>query len=98
MLKGAATLVGNGEAPVYINSTGNPALATGGTGDVLAGMIGGLLAQGLPPPVAAVAGVYLHGQAGDLAAAEIGDAGLLASDLLPRIPRVMKWGHPSVNR
>lgn len=98
MLKGAATLVGQGEEPVYINPTGNPALATGGTGDVLAGMIGGFLAQGLPPAVAAVAGVYLHGKAGDLAAEEIGDAGLLAGDLLPRIPRVMKWGHPCVNR
>lgn len=98
VLKGAATLVGQGEEPVYINPTGNPALATGGTGDVLAGMIGGFLAQGLPPAVAAVAGVYLHGKAGDLAAEEIGDAGLLAGDLLPRIPRVMKWGHPCVNR
>jgi len=90
VLKGAATLVGNGGEPIYINPTGNPALATAGTGDVLAGMIGGLLAQGLPSPVAAVVGVYLHGQAGDLAAEEIGGAGLLASDLLLRIPRVMK--------
>ncbi len=92
VLKGAATLVGHGEDPVYINTTGNPALATGGTGDVLAGMIGGLLAQGLPPAQAAVVGVNLHGQAGDLAAAEIGPAGVLAGDLLPRIPRVMGMG------
>lgn len=92
VLKGAATLVGNGDEPIYINSTGNPALATGGTGDVLAGMIGGLLAQGLAPAPAAVVGVYLHGQAGDLAAAEIGPAGILAGDLLPRIPRVIGMG------
>lgn len=98
VLKGAATLVGNGDEPVYINTTGNPALATGGTGDVLAGLIGSLLAQGLPPSVAAVVGVNLHGQAGDLAAAEIGGAGLLASDLLPRLPQVMEWGHPSAIR
>lgn len=92
VLKGAATLVGSGEEPIYINRTGNPALATGGTGDVLAGMIGGLLAQGLAPAQAAVVGVYLHGQAGDLAAKEIGPAGILAGDLLPRIPRVMGMG------
>jgi NAD(P)H-hydrate epimerase len=98
VLKGAATLVGNGEEPIYINTTGNPALATGGTGDVLAGLIGGFMAQGLPLSAAAVAGVYLHGAAGDLAAGEIGAAGILAGDLLPRIPRVMKWGRPSVDR
>lgn len=90
VLKGAATLVtGKGE-PIYINPTGNPALATGGTGDVLAGIIGGLLAQGLLPAQAAVTGVYLHGKAGDLAAAEIGTTGVLAGDLLPRIPRALK--------
>ncbi|MBA2133068.1 NAD(P)H-hydrate dehydratase [Capillibacterium thermochitinicola] len=98
VLKGAATLVGSGEEPIYINTTGNPALATGGTGDVLAGMIGGLLAQGLAPAQAAAVGVYLHGQAGDLAAREIGPAGILAGDLLPRIPRVMEWGQANVDR
>ncbi|HBT18284.1 MAG TPA: bifunctional ADP-dependent NAD(P)H-hydrate dehydratase/NAD(P)H-hydrate epimerase, partial [Firmicutes bacterium] len=56
----------------------------------LAGMIGGLLAQGVVPVQAAVAGVYLHGKAGDLAAAEIGTTGLLAGDLLPRIPRTLR--------
>ena len=90
VLKGAATLVSSKREPIYINSTGNPALATGGTGDVLAGMIGGLLAQGVVPVQAAVAGVYLHGKAGDLAAAEIGTTGLLAGDLLPRIPRTLR--------
>ncbi|NLW56937.1 MAG: NAD(P)H-hydrate dehydratase [Firmicutes bacterium] len=92
VLKGAATLVAAKGEPLYINQTGNPALATGGTGDILAGMIGGFLAQGLLPLQAAVTGVYLHGKAGDLAAAEIGSTGVLAGDLLSRIPRVMKRG------
>ncbi|HBR28425.1 MAG TPA: bifunctional ADP-dependent NAD(P)H-hydrate dehydratase/NAD(P)H-hydrate epimerase [Firmicutes bacterium] len=92
VLKGAATLVGTDTEPIYINQTGNPALATAGTGDVLAGMVGGFLAQGVLPPAAAVIGVNLHGQAGDLAAAEIGAAGVLAGDLLPRIPQVINGG------
>ena len=62
VLKGAATLVGSGKEPIYINTTGNPALATGGTGDVLAGMIGGLLAQGLAPATAAVVGSIFMGK------------------------------------
>jgi len=65
-------------------------MATGGTGDVLAGLIGGLIAQGMPPLHAAAAGTYLHGLAGDAAAAERSMAGLLASDLLEQLPRVMK--------
>jgi len=68
----------------------NPAMASGGTGDVLAGTIGALLAQGLAPFDAARLGVYLHGQAGELVRERIGDAGLLASDLPEAVPLVRK--------
>jgi NAD(P)H-hydrate epimerase len=68
----------------------NPALASGGTGDVLAGIIGALLAQGLRPADAARLGVYLHGMAGDAVRERLGDAGLLASDLPDAIPTARK--------
>jgi NAD(P)H-hydrate epimerase len=68
----------------------NPGLATGGTGDVLSGVIGALLAQGLEPGPAARLGVFLHGTAGDIVRDRIGDAGLLASDLPDSIPLVRK--------
>jgi NAD(P)H-hydrate epimerase len=73
-----------------VNNAATPALASGGTGDVLAGLIGGLLAQGLGPFEAAVTGVHLHGLAGLKLEAELGRAGVLATDLLPEIPRVME--------
>ena len=92
ILKDAVTLVAPPEGPVYINPTGNSGLATGGTGDVLAGVIGGLLAQGLSPEKAAVLGVYLHGAAGDLAAAELGAAGMIAGDLLEELALAIKRG------
>ena len=66
-----------------------PALATAGTGDVLAGAIAGLLAQGLAPYDAARCGAYLHGLAGKLAADQVGDAGTVAGDLLPLLPRAL---------
>jgi NAD(P)H-hydrate epimerase len=69
-----------------VNRTGNAGMASGGTGDVLSGMIGGLIAQGLTPFDAAGAGAYLHGLAGDLAAEEKGLLGLIASDVLEKIP------------
>ena len=90
VLKGACTLVTHPNGSTRINWNANPALATAGTGDVLAGMITGFLAQGLSPFESASAGVYLHTTAADNVSAEIGDAGLLASDLLPQIPRVMR--------
>jgi NAD(P)H-hydrate epimerase len=71
----------------WINPTGGPNLATGGTGDVLSGVIAGLLAQGADQREAAISGVYLHGLAGDRLAEGQGDAGTLASDLLTEIPR-----------
>jgi hydroxyethylthiazole kinase-like sugar kinase family protein len=81
VLKGAATVIAAPDGSVAIAPFENPALATGGTGDVLAGAIGSLLAQGLAPFAAARLGVYLHGLAGDGARERFGDAGLLASDL-----------------
>lgn len=86
VLKGSKTVIAEPGGKVRVNPHGNPALASAGTGDVLAGIIGGLLAQGLDPFEAAVTGVFLHGAAGDEASARLGDAGVLASDLLPLIP------------
>ena len=90
VLKGAATLIATPQRRLWVNPNGNPGLATAGTGDVLAGIIGSLLAQGLSTEAAAVVGVYLHGAAGDDAAREIGEVGLIAGDLLPRLPKVIR--------
>src|SRR6266568_2609231 len=89
VLKGACTIIAEPAGRIRINWLANPALATAGTGDVLAGMIVGLLAQKLQPFDAASAAVYLHTAASELVSAEIGDAGLLASDLLPQLPRAI---------
>jgi NAD(P)H-hydrate epimerase len=89
-LKGAATLIASPDGALRLNWPGNPALATAGTGDVLAGTIGGLLAQGMTPFEAASAAVYLHSRAGLLVSARLGDAGLLASDLLPALPLALR--------
>ena len=89
-LKGAATVVASPDGEVFINSTGNPGMATGGTGDVLTGMIGSLLAQDYPAVQAACLGVYLHGLAGDLAAKEKGEMGMIAGDLIEKIPDAIK--------
>ncbi|MFN2463494.1 MAG: NAD(P)H-hydrate dehydratase [Candidatus Dormibacteria bacterium] len=86
VLKGSHTVVAEPGGEVRVNPTGGAALASAGTGDVLAGILGALLAQGLDPFEAAVTGVFLHGAAGDEAGARMGDAGVLASDLLPLIP------------
>ncbi len=82
VLKGANTAVAMPDGSCWFNSTGNPGMATGGTGDVLTGLLTGLLAQGYAPPAAAKLGVYLHGLAGDLAAAERSQAGLTAGDVV----------------
>lgn len=89
VLKGACTIIAEPDGRTRINWLANPALATAGTGDVLAGMIAGFLAQKLTPFDAASAAVYLHTIAADLISAEIGHAGLLASDLLLKIPRAI---------
>ncbi|HEU4395581.1 MAG TPA: NAD(P)H-hydrate dehydratase [Planctomycetota bacterium] len=85
VLKGHRTLVTDGER-LFENRTGNPGMATGGTGDVLAGVIAALLAQRLDPFDAAVLGVAVHGRAGDLAAGRRGEVSLVASDLLEALP------------
>jgi len=81
VLKGARTVIAAPDGEVAVAPFENPALATGGTGDVLTGTVGALLAQGLAPYAAARLGVYLHGAAGDIGRERFGDAGLLASDL-----------------
>ncbi len=90
VLKGAGTLVASPRGNLRINLTGNPGMATGGTGDVLTGLIGGFQAQGLSPFAAACLGVYVHGSAGDLAAKKVGQISLIASDLLEEVPAVLK--------
>ncbi len=85
ILKGFGTIVTDGTT-VYTNSTGNPGMATGGSGDVLSGIIGALLAQGLTVFDAAKLGVYLHGLAGDFAKAKLGEHSLTALDILTFIP------------
>jgi NAD(P)H-hydrate epimerase len=88
VLKGAKTVIAEPDGTVTTAPFENPALASGGTGDVLAGIIGALLAQGLAPGPAARLGVYLHGSAGELVRERLGDAGLLASDLPDLVPVV----------
>lgn len=90
VLKGAKTVIAEPDGTVSIAPFENPALATGGTGDVLAGIIAALLAQGLAAGPAARLGVYLHGSAGELVRERLGDAGLLASDLPDSVPIVRK--------
>jgi NAD(P)H-hydrate epimerase len=91
VLKGHNTLTAFPDGTVWINSTGGPAMATGGSGDILTGLIAGLVAQ-FPDalPLAVVAAVWLHGRAGDLAAAELGDKCVIATDLLRYLPLAMK--------
>ena len=89
VLKGACTIVAAPDGRAYISQVANPGLASAGTGDVLAGIISGLTAQGLSLFDAAACGVYLHAQAGEVVKREMGDAGMLASDLLPVLPHVI---------
>lgn len=90
VLKGARTVVAAPDGTTYVNVTGNPGMATGGSGDVLTGAVAGLLAQGLEPARAAAAAVYLHGRAGDLAAEAKGQMGLVASDILEWLPEAAR--------
>ena len=85
VLKGAGTVVADGRR-VYVNTTGNPGMATGGSGDVLTGLVAALIAQHLAPFEAACLAVYLHGRAGDLAAAELSEHATIAADLLDTLP------------
>ncbi len=90
VLKGAYTAACFPDKNIYFNSTGNPGMATAGSGDVLTGMITGLLAQGYTPGVAAVVGVYLHGLAGDLAAKKKGQEAMLAGDIIEHIGKAFQ--------
>jgi len=90
VLKGARSIVATPEGKMYINPTGNPGMATGGTGDLLTGMIGGFLAEGMKPLEASLAGVYIHGACGDEAALKFGERGLLARDILNEIPNLLR--------
>lgn len=89
VLKGYRTLIGTPDGRVFVNPTGNPGLATAGTGDVLTGVLTGLLATGLPVLDALILGVYVHGLAGDQAAEEIGLTALTARSLLDALPRAL---------
>lgn len=89
LLKGHETCITNG-TDGYLNPTGNPGMAVGGSGDVLAGVITALLGAGLPPLEAAACGAWLHGAAGDRCAAELGQYGMLPTDMLSALPRLMK--------
>lgn len=90
VLKGAYTCIAHPEGSLYINPFANPALATAGSGDVLAGAIAGFMAQGLDPFKAAVVGAYIHSLAGEMVKEEMGDAGPTAGDLLGKLPLAIK--------
>lgn len=90
VLKGAYTVIASPEGRSRISPIANPGLASAGTGDVLTGAIAGLVAQGLSLFAAAALGVYLHGKAGELVRTQLGDAGMIATDLLPALPLVIK--------
>jgi NAD(P)H-hydrate epimerase len=90
VLKGAYTVIATSDGKTRISPVANPGLASAGTGDVLTGAIAGLLAQGLSLSDAATLGVYLHGEAGEMVKARLGDAGMIATDLLPALPPVIK--------
>ena len=87
VLKGANTIIVSPSGELMVAPFANPALATAGTGDVLSGIIAGFIAQGLVPFDAACCGVYIHGLAGEMVRKKIGDAGVIASDLLPFLPK-----------
>lgn len=89
LLKGHRTIITDGNT-CYLNTTGNPGMATGGSGDVLAGMITGLVGQGIPPLQAAACAAWLHGAAGDICAEQIGQYGMLPGDMLDVLPRLLK--------
>jgi NAD(P)H-hydrate epimerase len=90
VLKGSRTIIAQPDGNIHINPSGNPGMASGGTGDVLTGMMGGLVCQGFSPSSAAIAATYVHGLAGDLVANEKGEMALIATDILEKIPHVLR--------
>ncbi len=90
VLKGSTSIVTSPDGDIYFNTTGNPGMASAGTGDVLTGIITSLLGQGYKPYIAAVLGVFIHGHAGDLASRDLGEYGLVASDLIDYLPLAFK--------
>jgi NAD(P)H-hydrate epimerase len=90
VLKGATSVIGLPDGTVLLNPTGNPGMASGGTGDVLTGILGAFLARGLPPPAATTAAVYLHGLAGDVAAERVGAESLVAGDVVEALPEAFR--------
>lgn len=90
VLKGAYTIISAPDGRTRISPFANPGLATAGTGDVLSGIIAGLVAQNMPLFEAAACGVYLHAKAGEMVTEELGNAGVIAGDLLDRLPRTIK--------
>lgn len=90
VLKGALSVISAPTGPTFLNPTGNPGMASGGTGDVLTGMVGAFLARGQEPLTALCVATFLHGVAGDLAAREKGEEGLIASDVIEAIPAAIR--------
>ncbi|MDO8527805.1 MAG: NAD(P)H-hydrate dehydratase [Deltaproteobacteria bacterium] len=90
VLKGFRSLIATPDGRLFVNPTGNPGMATAGMGDVLSGMIAGLIAQGWSADAASMGGVYLHGLAGDMAREEMGEKGLIASDVLGYVPKAIR--------
>ena len=89
VLKGARTVTASPDGRIFINTTGNSWMASGGQGDVISGILGGLLVQGIPPEEAIPLGVYLHGLAADNILERVAPAPVLASDVIDEIPRVL---------
>ncbi|MBI5726124.1 MAG: NAD(P)H-hydrate dehydratase [Planctomycetes bacterium] len=92
VLKGAGTVVTDGDE-AFVNKTGNPGMATGGSGDVLTGLIAAMIGQGLSPFEAAHLAVHCHGRAGDIAAAQLGQVSMIATDIIARLPEAIKEAH-----
>jgi NAD(P)H-hydrate epimerase len=90
VLKGADTVISSPEGRVYINPTGNPGMARGGSGDILAGMTAGLAAQGIEPTAAACSAAYIHGLAGDRCAEKLSQYGMLPTDMLEEVPQIFR--------
>jgi NAD(P)H-hydrate epimerase len=90
VLKGSPTIIANADGSCWLNSTGNSGMATAGSGDVLSGIIGSFLAQGMTAENAAVCGVFIHGMAGDLAAEELSERGMIAGDMVRYLPQAFK--------